>query len=384
MRSGLRVALSIAPLISCCVSADGSSDERSPFADVMDVTTLIPASGEAYDLFEVRDVRTLSDGRVAVLNAGAHEILVFSSSGRFLDRFGRRGQGPGEFVRPVFMGTVAGDSILVTELALPQRTTVFTSDGEVARTFTLDTLPSSDGGSLYAFPIGITSDRLLVAGRALEPVTPSTTAGVRHIPSTTMLYDLEGSLRRIIQRPDQANEYFLVESGGQLRILQPPPRRFPLSAVGLEGVAFAMTDADTVTIVTSDGRERGTLRTPRPRMPRTSSMWGEMRREWAAEPDDEGTRRLRTQAARDAPLPAGPPLLSDLEFDRTGRIWVREETLETEPLARWHVHDETVPLGYVDLSAALEVREIGADYVLGVVRDQLDVETIVRVRLRIS
>ena len=39
-------------------------------------------------------------------------------------------------------------------------------------------------------------------------------------------------------------------------------------------------------------------------------------------------------------------------------------------------------LGHVDVPDDLQVREIGADYLLGVVRDALDVETIVRVRLR--
>lgn len=358
------------------------SAAESSFAEATEVTTFVSSSGDGYDLFDPQEVRTLSDGRVAVLNAGSYEVLVFSPTGQLVLRFGRRGQGPGEFVRPLFMGTVPGDSILVTDLLLPQRTTVFSSDGVVARTFALDTLSGSEGQSLYVFPIGITADRILVASRGVEPTTVNASPGVRRIPSVTMLYDLEGSVRATVQQPDRQSEYFLVESEGQLRVVTPPPLRGLYTAVGPAGVALAMSDLGIVTLWGSDGADRGTAEIPPPRMPITSSMIDEMRREWAAEPEDEAARRLRSAAVQEAPMPSAMPVVSDLEIDRAGRVWVREATPSTESLARWHVHDGATPVGYVDLPAELEVKEIGADYVLAVSADSLDVESIVRVRLQ--
>jgi hypothetical protein len=320
---------------------------------------------------------------VAVLNAGSHEVLIFSASGSLLARFGRRGQGPGEFVRPVFMGTVPGDSILVTDLLLPQRTTVFTRDGEVARTFALDTLSGADGESLYVFPIGITSDRVLVASRGLEPITTGSTAGLRSIASTTMLYDLDGSLLASLRRPEQRSEFYLMEWEGDLRAASPPPRRAPFTAAGVGGIAVAVSDRDTVRVVGSDGRDRAAFPVPPPRAPLTPFMIEALRREWAEEPEDDATQRFRSAAAVEAPMLSGAPVISDLEIDLDGRIWVREATPADQPLARWHVYDSTA-LGHVDLPSELDVREIGADYVLAVVTDTLDVESIVRAGLRAS
>jgi hypothetical protein len=108
-----------------------------------------------------------------------------------------------------------------------------------------------------------------------------------------------------------------------------------------------------------------------------------LRREWAEEPEDDATQRFRSAAAVEAPMLSGAPVISDLEIDLDGRIWVREATPADQPLARWHVYDSTA-LGHVDLPSELDVREIGADYVLAVVTDTLDVESIVRAGLRAS
>ena len=52
---------------------------------------------DSLQLHEVSDAVLLPDGRLVVANAGAYELLVFDSTGRFSRRLGRKGDGPGEF-----------------------------------------------------------------------------------------------------------------------------------------------------------------------------------------------------------------------------------------------------------------------------------------------
>ncbi len=79
-------------------------------------------------LWNVRDVTRLQSGRIAVLNAGSHEVLVFDSVGRVVSRFGREGDGPGEFRLPFSMLGLAGDSMAVVDAN--GRRTLFGPDGE--------------------------------------------------------------------------------------------------------------------------------------------------------------------------------------------------------------------------------------------------------------
>ncbi len=69
------------------------------------------------------------DGRIFVSEVQAAEIRVFDAEGRFLHRFGRRGEGPGEFERMGAMG-VTGDTVWVVEI-LNNRVTLFTREGEL-------------------------------------------------------------------------------------------------------------------------------------------------------------------------------------------------------------------------------------------------------------
>ena len=64
-------------------------------------------------IFGVSGVARLADGRIAVLSAGVHQVLVFEPSGRLSRAFGGRGPGPGEFVRPEHMQYLAPDTLAV-------------------------------------------------------------------------------------------------------------------------------------------------------------------------------------------------------------------------------------------------------------------------------
>jgi hypothetical protein len=116
----------------------------------------------------------------------------------------------------------------------------------------------------------------------------------------------------------------------------------------------------------------------------TRSLVDDIRRRWVESAEDDAVRALRAAAVREATMPEAAPVIAGLEVDRIGRVWAREADLTDNPTARWHVYDGAEALGYVELRGDLDIREIGPDYVLAVERDELNVESVVRIVLRVT
>jgi 6-bladed beta-propeller len=85
-----------------------------------------------YSLSGVAGTTRLSDGRIAVLNAGSGEIRIFDPHGRHLHSTGGIGQGPGEFLQPQHLRRVEGDSLLVWDAGI-RSYSVFDATGSYAR-----------------------------------------------------------------------------------------------------------------------------------------------------------------------------------------------------------------------------------------------------------
>ena len=85
----------------------------------------------------------------------------------------------------------------------------------------------------------------------------------------------------------------------------------------------------------------------------------------------------RYNATLDAfPLPESFPAFSALEVDALGYLWVREYNLPgDEDRALWAVFDpEGLVQGFVETPPGLVIYEIGEDYILGKMQDELGVE----------
>lgn len=104
-------------------------------ADAPDTRVASPSSGE-WTIYEVEDLDRREDGRLVVLNRGSRELLMFSRDGEFLRGIGRMGEGPGEFVDPVELGVIAGDTLVVWDWG-SGRLVLFGPDGSHGRTVRL-------------------------------------------------------------------------------------------------------------------------------------------------------------------------------------------------------------------------------------------------------
>lgn len=79
---------------------------------------------------EIMGVARLANGDIVVADASNTELRVFRSTGEFLRRIGRKGQGPGEF-NAVWSVAALGDTIFATDNT--GRLNVFAADGTLKR-----------------------------------------------------------------------------------------------------------------------------------------------------------------------------------------------------------------------------------------------------------
>jgi hypothetical protein len=100
-------------------------------ADAPSIQIGVVAGAPEYQWTRPVAAARLADGGFAVLEQVPAEIRVFDSSGRFLHRIGRGGDGPGEFRSPVELAVLKGDTILVWDRGA-QRLSWFSVEGALA------------------------------------------------------------------------------------------------------------------------------------------------------------------------------------------------------------------------------------------------------------
>ena len=155
-------------------AADRSASTVCSLAEAPDTRVASPSSGE-WTLFEVEDLGRLEDGRLVVLNRSSRQLLMFGRDGEFLRSVGRRGEGPGEFVDPIELGVIGGDSIVVWDWGLG-RLVLFGADGSHGRSVRLQPPVVNPTGR-----VGVARQGIAVGSHDLRPfdmqLTPAVPAG---------------------------------------------------------------------------------------------------------------------------------------------------------------------------------------------------------------
>jgi len=95
--------------VICSACGLGEEEGRAGATDSLVTYSLVPGSAQAatstrefvteIPLYGVSAGRVLADGRVLILNGGMHEVIMLDADGAVEWRFGREGDGPGEFRR---------------------------------------------------------------------------------------------------------------------------------------------------------------------------------------------------------------------------------------------------------------------------------------------
>ncbi|MEQ9401587.1 MAG: hypothetical protein RJQ04_20645 [Longimicrobiales bacterium] len=331
------------------------------------------ASGRtAHQLFGVRDATVLPDGRIAIANGGTGEIRVFDATGAHLTSMGGAGEGPGEFRRLEAVEAWPGDSLLAWD-ARQQRMSVFSADGTHGRTFRLRHFEDTYSPRF----LGVTPDgRLLVRGgfpqRSDEPYQ-----GMFRPMSRYALLDAQGNPGTDLgEHPGE--EGYLTAGGGFETFSEHPHAKTTVSAVWGDEVLISPNDSFELTAFDLDGAPTRRIRLDYDLVAPTREdmeAWFE-----AFTADDTAEERAAFRRSfEDLPLLEAFPAFEAIEVDALGFVWVREYPRTADDPLSWIVFDPAGRAqGRIQTPPGLEVYEIGADYLLGRTRDELDIERVER------
>ena len=326
-------------------------------------------SGEADELFRVLDATLFADGRIVIANAGSGELRVFNADGSHSETWGRQGEGPGEFSSGP--GTVAhwpGDSI-----AAPggYRVSLFDMDGNHGRDVSLD---ATRLGVIDMLPDG---KIFTIGSLILNPEIRGSPGLVRYYVEWAVL-DANGALHASLGRFPMFEEWAIeVEADGRVWETPHPFGRGTKGAVWGNLVVIGVQDSYEIRAFAVDGSlVRIVRRKGDPRRSTQADQDAYWARLVADRPPEQRAEALRS--VRDMPLVDSYPAFEEIVTDLAGYLWVREYRMFDmfgEGDVVWTVFDPEGRIeGLVETPPGLEVFEIGEDYVLGLVEDELGVE----------
>lgn len=326
-----------------------------------------------YQLFRVSGGTVLDDGRVAVMNAGTREIRVFDGRGGFLATFGSEGEGPGEFMNPTLLGRIAEDSLVVFDTGLRRASLVDVETGAM-RSFTV-----APEGVAFPVPQGVDANGSIVfgGGMAFNSDGGFPTGRVR-LPAAWVSVDRLGELRASL------GEHLSFEMWAQAGPAGFSARTLPFgrNTVGSTGDGeVCLGSSDHYEIMCKETNS-GTMvriirvdRAARTVTQRDRDAYVESELEDA---DTENQRRDFMALMAEMPVPATMPAYGAMVHDEAQNLWV----MDYAPLGQhsertWTVFDPSGrAIGRVVTPAGARVLEVGADYVLTLTRDEMDVESV--------
>ena len=335
---------------------------------------------DQYMLYRVSDATRMRDGRIVIANGGSSELRFFDYLGNHLANRGGVGEGPGEFTFLRRVEPWPGDSIVAWE-APRLGFSVFDADGTFGRTFTL---------------VSPSPRPLPRSGESAKPnTTPAGHEGgpvPRDMSAATLLWlpvsaTGDGGILAIAGGQDENTTVVQVRDGEGGELSSPithigPEPMMLTQAYGGEPAVASWGDLVIVTSTTRyelrafgrDGKlARIVRRAHELRAPTEAEVFAYMEEN---SPPGMSPEQIRRQF-QSLPIPEYFPAFGRIMSDAAGRLWVREYDLpdveRDAPL--WTVFDaEGRVLGFVETPQGLAIFEIGEDYLLGKMRDELQVE----------
>jgi hypothetical protein len=329
-----------------------------------------PAAEEAFAFGDITGLTVAADGRIYVADGQAKEICAFSPTGEFLFRFGRSGEGPGEFGAIDALARTPQGDILARDPRL-FRITRFAVDGGYIALFRIQR-PFQQYASGLGFAIdrdGVVHDRLSVM-QGIE--SDDSLAIIRYSPDGALHDTLI-----VAQTPRRSVQ--VVRDGLLVMGLTVPFTPFGSAVVGPDGT-IARTEGSAYSFDLI-GRGGEVLRTVvRDVAPARITA---TERDSALTAMREIVREYSPGGQlQDFEFPATKASITHLLADAAGNWWVGANNSAnrlTVP-AQFDVFDSD---GRYLGSMAVPFRslEIGADYIAGVSVDELGVQSVVVVPL---
>jgi hypothetical protein len=325
------------------------------------------------------------DGSIFSLHYPEKLVRVFNSAGRLQTKFGRPGNGPGEFNNPARIGW-RGDSLWIYD-SVQRRFNLYDATGRTLQTLTI--IPT---GTMRNSPLALTTDGRVVAELPLRKTQdpremPERTALVRllrtgELQDTMAVFASSGKFVRIagpdgkwnmvttnpfstgtlvVAAPDGSAVY-LVERPAPVNAREGTFTVQKIPATGTPTVHRYNYVPQRVTRVQSDSALASTLKSV------------------AAQP---GMTPASAQRLVEQAMPVSPyhPPVQEVIAGSDGSLWLRREDL-SRPTHSWFILDEQGRMiATVDLPRHARFLAATRTYVIAEERDELDVSYITRYRI---
>jgi hypothetical protein len=337
-------------------------------------------------LFRVAGVFRHAAGGYIVANGGTQEIRAFDAKGKFQASGGRKGEGPGEFVQLRSVLPYGRDSLLAYDFQL-RRLSVFTVGTKYVRSFLMPRIKETS----WPQPVGVFPDGSIMVqtGRVfMMGDDPSKGSEVNRDPTVLYRMSRTGEVLDSIAAVPGWERYVrrVVLDGNRpgFTVHTVPFARIPSFAVSGNRVFVGASDSYAIDVFGLNGKLERTIRLNRPNRPVTRKdidLLRKTRLKIAADQNEAARQRAQT-ALDEMQVPATMPAYGSFHGDPYGNLWVQEYRAEGEQHTRWTVLD---PTGRVVANVtgpnAFTVYEIGRDHIIGLRRDDLDVEHVEVYRL---
>lgn len=322
-------------------------------------------------------VERLVDGRVVLENNGSERLLVYDSLGRFERSHGRPGQGPGEFDGLLRFFACTGDTLVVQDR---YRAHFYRATHGFTRTVRVRERLIQGSPPIEAVAEDCSS--LLVIYEAFVRPPPGVTDVVR-FPTAVFWMDLMDGSRDTVGVFPGLERLPITDAGGLRGATSFAFGVKPQWTSDGRFVYYGPADRFEVRVLDRAGRTVRVIRWAAEPERITDAEWD---RVFAANDSvaRENPRLMPYNPTGDRhPRPEFAPAYSELRVDSEGHLWVRQYAREGSDASvpdegpRWWVFDSAGRwLGELETPDGLDVRSIRGDLVLGIWRDEFDVEEV--------
>ncbi len=335
-----------------------------------------PEAAPEYQMFRVRRIVRLGDGKIVVANAGTQEIRWYDAAGRHWRTAGSQGSGPGQFTGLNWISKLPGDSIIAWDDGL-LRLSVFSPDADFVRVFGFDTRNVSGMERPAFVPPALGDGSLLVVGRVLN--LQNLAEGPLIVPLILYRYASDGALLDSLDTFHGWESQVVIRRSEQVVQMAISNRPFAHSTTltaSPDRYFVGTPHAFEIAVHEPDGRLIALLRLLRSVEPVTEADIGTYQRLALENIEEENARRDRQRQLDEIEYPPTKPAFgSVLLTDANDNLWVSEFVIDPNEPGRWLVFDRDLALlGELTMPSRFLPYHIDRNTVLGVWRDEFDVE----------
>jgi hypothetical protein len=324
--------------------------------------------GPEGDFFNVVGGALLPDGGFAVGVGGLAQVRFYDAPGGLRATLGGPGDGPEEFRLMGALGGVGGDTVWVYDYGAARLSLLTPADGFV-RSVTLT--PPLGAGMV----LGKRADGSVIVAQMWGTPGGTEAEGLVRDPAVYARYGPDGVLLDTIGLFPGREVLHRLEDGRMTMVAVPFARVASHALLGDDLVVGDQVRRE-IAIVAVDGANTTLIRWAGPSLGITAhdvEAWKEGVLTSAAESERPSLRAYLSEI----PFPDVRPAYGRILTDAEGAIWVADPTFPGEDARAWQVFDAGGRwLGAVRVPERFRLLDVGRDRVLGVARDELDVERI--------